>query len=147
MFELSNFYEDCRQADADIMLYSGMPAPAATLRDGKYYCVALDFSQLLTVRELRGIAMHEDGHLTTGCLHKVDSPYQLVSQAEYRANAASFRRFLPPEELLAAMRQGYAAPCQLAEYFDLPEEIIAQALAYWTEARGVDFNRLAAKEL
>jgi hypothetical protein len=140
MFALSNFYQDCRRADADVILYRGMPAPAATLREGGDYCVMFDFDQLRTVRALRGAAMHEDGHLTTGCLHKVDSPYQLVAQMEERADASTFERFLTAEELRAAMRAGYTEPWQLAEYFDLPERTIRRALCWWTQNRGVDFN-------
>ena len=30
---------------------------------------------------------------------------------------------------------------ELAEYFDLPEDDIKKALHYWTECRGVDFNK------
>ena len=85
--------------------------------------------------------LHESGHLHTGALHKVNSPFQLVEQNEYRADADAFRRCLPPDEIRTAMRAGYTEPWQLAEYFDLDEDYIKKALHYWTQCRGVDFNQ------
>ena len=108
-----------------------------TLRDGGWYCVGLDFAKLGTIRALRTATMHELGHLRTGALHKVDSPYQLVAQSEYRANADSFGRYLNPQALRQAMRAGFREPWELAEYFDLEESCIRQALYYWTECRGI----------
>lgn len=144
MYELSDFYAYCARNDVDVMPYRGAPQPAMTLRDGSYYCVALDFDKITDTQMLRGCTMHEYGHLKTGALHKCDSPYQLVQQAEYRAEACAARTFLPAAELAAAMRAGYTAPWQLAEYFDLPQRTIEGALHYWRDCRGVDFNRLAS---
>ena len=71
----------------------------------------------------------------------MDSPFQLVAQNEHRADADSFRRCLPAEEIRQAMRQGYTELWQLADYFDLDEDYIKKALHYWTECRGIDFNQ------
>ena len=142
MYNIAEFYDYCKTNDIDIMPYIGFPSTAATVRDGKWYCVVIDFSKIKTIREFRGITMHEYGHLRTGCLHKAESPYQLVAQAEYRANADSFQRYLPVEMLLDAMRKGYTETWQLAEWFDLPEEDIKKALHYWTQCKGIDFNLL-----
>lgn len=141
MFSLSEFYGYCKQNDVDIMPFAALPRPACTVRDGGYYAVVLNFKRLHTVRQVRTAMLHESGHLHTGALHKVDSPFQLVAQNEHRADADSFRRCLPAEEICQAMRQGYTEPWQLADYFDLDEDYIKKALHYWTECRGVDFNR------
>ncbi len=140
MFQLSDFYDYCENNDVEVVLFDRLPAKAVTVRFHGCMSVGLNPTQLTTVRRIRGAAYHESGHLHTGCLHKVSSPFQLVEQMEYRANADSARRYLPVEELRAAMRAGYADPWQLAEYFDLPEDDIKKALHYWTECRGVDFN-------
>ncbi|MEE0801077.1 MAG: hypothetical protein U0L91_07340 [Gemmiger sp.] len=141
MFELSDFYDYCKQNQVDVIPFNRLPTPAMTVRDGGRYAVGLNMQRIRTTRLLRTAAMHENGHLRTGALHKVVSPYQIVAQAEHKADADSFRQYLPPEELQAAMRAGYTEPWQLAEYFDLEESYIRKALAYWTECRGVDFNR------
>ena len=140
MFELSDFYEYCGRNRVDVIPYFGMPQPGATLRDGSYYAVFLDFSKILTTRLLRGVCCHELGHIATGALHKVDSPYELVERSEYRANRYMAQAFLTEDAFRDAFQAGYTELWQLAEYFDLPEQDIKNALTYWSERRQVDFT-------
>ena len=86
MFELSDFYQYCRENAVPVIPFVGVPAPGATIRDGEKYAVFLDFSQIPTTRRLRGVCAHEMSHVATGALHKVCSPYELVERSEYRAN-------------------------------------------------------------
>lgn len=141
MFSTSEFYGYCRVHDVDVIPFDRLPAAATTVRYHGAYAVGLNFSRLHTVRQMRTAMLHESGHLHTGALHKVNSPFQLVEQNEYRADADAFRRCLPPDEIRTAMRAGYTEPWQLAEYFDLDEDYIKKALHYWTQCRGVDFNQ------
>lgn len=140
MFSLSDFYGYCKMNDVYVFPFNSLPQAACTARDQGYYAVALNFSKLKTTRSMRTAMMHESGHLHTGALHKVYSPFQIVAQNEYRADADSFRRYLPADELREAMRQGYTEPWQLAEYFDLDEDYIKKALHYWTECRAIDLD-------
>lgn len=140
MFCLSDFYNYCKENDVDVIAFNRLPAAAATVRYCGDYSVGLNFERIKTTRQLRTVVMHESGHLRTGALHKVDSPFQLVEQNEYRADADSFQKYLPPDEIRAAMRSGYTETWQLAEYFDLEEDYIKKALHYWTECKGINFN-------
>jgi len=140
VFELSNFYDYCRENRVDVIPYMGVPQPGATVRDQGFYAVFLDFSKIRSARLLRGVCCHELGHLATGALHKVTSPYELVERSEYRANRYVARTFLTEE----AFREAFSAGCtelwQLAEYFDLPEADVKNALTYWSERQNVNFN-------
>lgn len=140
MFELSQFYEYCRKNRVDIIPFTGIPQPGATLRDGTHYAVFLDFSQIKSTRLLRGVCCHEQAHVATGALHKVSSPYELVERSEYRANRWCAQHYLTVQDFRDAFRAGYTEPWQLAEYFDLPEQDIKNALTYWSERRGIDFS-------
>ena len=140
MDPLQSFYDYCDANNVDVMSYSQLPADACTVRDHSYYCVVFNPTTLNSFRRLRTAVIHEEGHLRTGALHKVDSPYQLVAQAEYRADAESFRRYLPPNKIGAAMRAGYTEPWQLADYFDLDEDYIKKALHYCTECKAIRFD-------
>lgn len=140
MFELSDFYAYCREQQVDVIPFSGCPHPGATLRDRDRYAVFLDFTKIPSLRLLRGICYHELGHVATGALHKVDSPFELVERSEYRANRWSAEQYLPESEIREAFAAGYTEPWQLAEYFDLPERDIRQALTYWADHRGIQFN-------
>lgn len=141
MFEISDFYQYCKKNKVDVIPYRGCPQPAATIRDAGDYAVFLDFSKIRSTRLLRGIYFHEMGHLATGALHKVDSPYELVERSEYRAKRWSAEHFLTEEDFREAFRYGYTELWQLAEFFDLPEADVSAALHYWTDCRGIDFNK------
>lgn len=78
MFQLSDFYGYCKQNDVDVMPFAMLPRAACTVRDGQNYAVVLNFKRLHTVRQMRTAMLHESGHLHTGALHKVNSPFQLV---------------------------------------------------------------------
>lgn len=140
MFELSNFYSYCKQRNIDIIAYNGAPRPGLTIRDNDWYAIFLDFTQIKSTRLLKGICYHELGHAATGALHKVDSPYETIERSEYRANRWAAEHFLPPEDFSEAFAAGYTEPWQLAEYFDLPEQDIKNALTYWTERKDITFN-------
>lgn len=141
MFELSDFYRYCKTHQVDVIPYDGCPKEGATIRDGDFYAVFLDFTQIRSTRLLRGVCYHELGHVATGALHKVDSPFELAERSEYRANRWCAQHYLTQEDFRDAFDAGYTEAWQLAEYFDMPERDVKAALTYWTERRGVDFNK------
>lgn len=141
MFELSDFYGFCRANQVDVIPFAGCPCPGATIRDGNYCAVFLDFSKIRSTRLLRSVCCHEMGHVATGALHKVDSPFELAERSEYRANRWCAQHYLTQEDFRDAFDAGYTEAWQLAEYFDMPERDVKAALTYWTERRGVDFNK------
>ena len=141
MFELSDFYRYCKENNVDIIPYRGCPQPGATVRDGSFYGVFLDFSQIRSTRLLKGICCHEMGHAATGALHKVDSPFELVERSEYRANRWVAQHFLTPEAFQEAFDDGCTELWEVAEYFDLPQKDVETAFTYWTQAKGIHFNK------
>lgn len=140
MFEISDFYDYCKNNQVDVIPFAGCPQPGATVRDQGFYAVFLDFTKIRSTRLLRGVCVHELGHAATGALHKVDSPYELVERSEYRANRWAAEQFLTVEAFREAFDDGCRELWQLSEYFDLPEQDISRALTYWTQQKGVDFD-------
>lgn len=140
MFELSHFYDYCKQNNVMVIPFDGMPSEGATLRDGSDYGIFLDFTKIKTTRQLRGTCMHEQGHTATGALHKVSSPFETVERAEYRANRWVAEHLLTADDFRNAFDAGYSDLWQLAEYFDLPEADVQRAFRYWTENRGMNFS-------
>ena len=139
MFELCDFYDYCKTHEVDVIPYDGCPQAGATIRDDGNYGVFLDFTKIRSTRLLRGVCIHELGHVATGALHKVDSPYELVERSEYRANRWTTENYLTADAFRRAFADGYRELWQLSEYFDLPEECVLQALTYWKERKGVKF--------
>lgn len=140
MFEISDFYHYCKTHQVDVIPFAGCPQPGATVRDEGLYAVFLDFSKIRSTRLLRGVCYHELGHVATGALHKVDSPYELVERSEYRAKRWAAENYLTEADFREAFRLGYTELWQLSEYFDLPESDIQSALVYWTDSKGIEFT-------
>jgi len=141
VFEISDFYHYCKKHQVDVIPYAGCPQPGATIRDQGFYAVFLDFSKIKSTRLLRGVCFHEMGHVATGALHKVDSPFELAERSEYRANRWAAEQYLTENAFREAFALGYTELWQLAEYFDLPERDIQTALNYWIQSKGIDFNK------
>jgi hypothetical protein len=141
VFEISDFYHYCKDHQVDVIPYDGCPKPGATIRDAGFYAVFLDFTKIKSTRLLRGVCYHELGHVATGALHKVDSPFELAERSEYRANRWAAENYLTIEAFREAFDAGFTELWQLSEYFDLPESDIQAAPRYWTESRGIDFTK------
>ena len=146
MFEISDFYHYCKTNQVDVIPYDGCPKPGATIRDQGYYAVFLDFTKIKSTRLLRGVCYHELGHVATGALHKVDSPYELAERSEYLANRWAAETYLTENAFREAFSAGFTEIWQLEEYFDLPESDIRAALRYWTDSRGIDFTTQEASK-
>ena len=144
MFEISDFYHYCKTHQVDVIPYDGCPSEGATVRDAGFYAVFLDFTKIKSTRLLRGVCCHELGHVATGALHKVDSPFELAERSEHRAIRWTAENYLTAETFQEAFSGGYTEVWQLSEYFDLPEADIRAALRYWTDCRGMDFTKQEA---
>lgn len=105
------------------------------------YSIVLDTSKVETIAQIKTTLIHEIGHCATGCTHHLDSSLDLIGQHEYRANKWAVERFLPFDELQQAMQDGYTEPWELAEYFDVSEKAVRWAVQYYTESRGMPFNK------
>jgi len=140
VFELAQFYDYCKENGVQVIPFSGIPHPGATIRDGNRYAIFLDFSQIRSTRLLRGVCCHELSHAATGALHRASSPFERAERSEYRANRFAAQNFLTKKAFREAFAAGYTEPWQLADYFDMPEPDVERALRYWVEAQGVDFN-------
>ena len=140
MFEISDFYDYCKENQVDVIPFMGCPQPGATVRDQGFYAVFLDFSKIRSTRLLRGVCCHELGHAATGALHKVDSPFELIERSEYRADKWVAEHFLTPEDFREAFQNGCRELWQLAEFFDMPEADVQKALTYWRDRKGIDFS-------
>ena len=140
MFELRDFYAYCKNNRIDVIPYDGCPHEGATVRDGDWYAIFLDFSQIKSTKLLKGVCYHEVGHAGSGALHKIDSPYDLVERREYRANRWAAEHYLTADDFRSAFAAGCRELWELSEYFDLPEQDVKNALTYWAERRGIDFN-------
>lgn len=135
MVELSALYRDVEAQNIQLFSQDIGFADAATIEIGAEYGIFLDLSCFGTVPKYKATLAHELGHCATGCTQKVSSPLDLIEKHEYKANRWAIERYIPFEDLQAAIKQGRTERWQLAEYFDMPEPFIQKAMDYYFSAR------------
>lgn len=94
--------------------------------------IFLDRSRMANGAEEKSCLLHEAGHYATGTTHRLYSPYELVERHEYRANKWAVQRALSAEELDEAVAEGHTELWDLAEYFGVTEELMRQAVCWYT---------------
>lgn len=95
--------------------------------------VAIDYTKLSGERQEKSVLMHEISHNETGTFYGFQLPLESKERLEYRARKWAWLRLIPPEELKQAIASGCTEVWDLAEYFDLPEEQVAEAATYYQE--------------
>ena len=93
--------------------------------------IAIDKKRIPTRREDKAILAHEIGHCETGSFYNIHSNYDTRKKHENRANARAYEMLIPYAELRRALKSGNTETWQLAEYFDVPDRFMQEALAYW----------------
>lgn len=114
--------------------FSNSETKAATVKlepDG-VVGIFLDRSRMANGAEEKSCLLHEGGHYATGTTHRLYSPYELVERHEYRANKWAVQRALSAEELDEAVAEGHTELWDLAEYFGVTEELMRQAVCWYT---------------
>lgn len=137
--ELSAVYRDAARQNAKIYPWNIGFADAATIELQQQYAIFIDCARCESASDYAWKLGHEVSHCATGSTHAVCSPYDLVEKHEYTAKRREIETYLPAESIRAALRAGYTAPWELAEYLGVPQYAIEQALQYWTVCRGETF--------
>ncbi|UZT82931.1 ImmA/IrrE family metallo-endopeptidase [Caproicibacterium sp. BJN0003] len=140
MVEFSDLYKEIQGHEISLYQYDAGEVKSATIELNKQYGIFIDITRFSSLAETKRAIAHETGHCVTGCTHKVSSSLDLVQKHEYKANRWAVKRFLPFEQIQAAIQDGYTKPWQLAEYFGLPEPAIKWAIHYYIENCGLSFS-------
>jgi len=118
-------------ADAENIEIIPFPLPktkSLSIQTDDFDCyIGIDESEMPTSAEKKTRLAHELGHCTQGACYNRWSNFDLISRHEYRADRWACEKLLPKSEMEAAMEQGYCEVWQLAEYFDVTEELVRKA--------------------
>lgn len=104
------------------------------VEDGPRRTVILDRG--LGRRQRSAVLTHELVHDERGLLYDSSTPAAMVAKEESIVRAETVRRLVPIAELdaLAAAGETLEA-CQVAEHFDIPEDVARDACWRWRRAR------------
>lgn len=103
------------------------------------YAIVLD-AEKMSRQELRQKASHEIGHAETGSFYTRRSAPMTREKCEARANRWSWKKMIPPDQLFRAVERGIRTPWELAEEFDLPEQMIVEAVTYYRDQLQINWR-------
>ena len=95
--------------------------------------IGIDVTTIHSPREEREHLAHELGHCIKYAFYTGSSDYELKSQKEYRATKWAITHLIPLPLLVKAMKRGISTKWELAEHFDVSEELIESALVLYEE--------------
>ena len=101
--------------------------------------IAINVDKIETESAEKFVLGHELGHCMTGSFYRINS-LETRDRMETRANRWAIRNLLPWPELQEAIGAGIAEPWELAEYFNLPEPFIKDAIEYYINICGKKFD-------
>lgn len=89
--------------------------------------VAIDTDGMTDAEEKTALA-HELGHCETLSFYNVNDTAETKRRCELRADRWAMEKLIPVEDLLDAFRRGIHEPWELAEEFNVTEELVRKTL-------------------
>ena len=113
----------CEENDI-ILDYCSLPLNGSVSfedRDKRY--IIMDEADM-TEPERKVHLAHEIGHCMTGAFYHPYSPLETRSRCEYKANMWMAQRLIPKADLQQAFEKGITEVWELAEYFEVTEDLV-----------------------
>lgn len=127
--KLDELYRIAEQEDIDIY---ATPLPfneSISLMDDDLKCyIGIDYDLIKNSSDEKRKLAHEIGHCIKGAFYNRHSKHDLISKHEYSADKWACENLLPKNEMQEAFEKGYVELWQLADYFDVPEDLVKKAM-------------------
>lgn len=102
----------------------------------KINAIALNYDELGTYIEEKCTLAEELGHYYMDATYSLSSGYETRSRQEYRAKKWSYTTLVPFKKLKEAIKKGLTEIYQLAEYFDVTVEFMANCIEFYKSKYG-----------
>lgn len=98
--------------------------------DGQCF-VAIDPTKVTSTADEKTKLAHELGHCATGAFYNVYSPRDIRQRHENRADKWAIKTLIPEDELNAAVEHGCTELWELAEFFNVSEDLMRKAVSWY----------------
>ena len=102
--------------------------------------IAINETAFESAAEKATCIAHELGHCETGSFYSIHCKFDLREKHEYRANKWAYLHFLPPDEITLAVKSGITEKWELAEYFNVTEQLLHKAIEYYKNNKFIDLD-------
>ncbi len=135
--KLLDLYEIANSENIEIMnIDLPLTRSMSIMTDNLDCYIGIDYKRIATKTEEKVRLAHEVGHCVKGAFYNCHSKLDIISKHEYSADKWACEQLLPKDEMQEAFENGFVEVWQLAEYFEVSEDLVKKAL--W-----IHFDKLA----
>lgn len=127
MTNAAELYDFASKKSIEVIFGKLRSISACAFKDNYGCAIVIDPNKVVSSADEVTKAAHEIGHCETGAFYTINS-LETRSRCEYRADKWAVKKLLPRDELTEAMKNGYTEVWQLAEYFNVNEDLIKKAI-------------------
>lgn len=133
MITLQDLHQMAEEMNIPIDYFSMKKREALAIMDSDGNCaIAINPHKIKSAQDERCKTGHEMGHCCTGAFYNEYSDFDCRKKHENKADKWMIHQFIPVDALDDAVAVGYTELWQLADFFDVPEEIVKKAVCYYT---------------
>ena len=126
---VDELYEYAERENIDVYSVSLPFTQSMSVMDDDLNCyIGIDYELISSNADEKTKLAHEIGHCMKGAFYNRYSKLDLISKHEYSADKWACENLLPKNEMQKAFESGYVEVWQLAEYFDVTENLVKKAL-------------------
>ena len=124
----------------DVDYFPMQTAEAFSVPIGGTCAIALDPTKIRSEAAEEVKLSNDVGHRVYRGSYNKYTPFDVRAQHENKANAWAVHRLIPWAKLKQAVKSGIAEVWELAEHFDVTEDFMRWAIAYYTERKNYKFE-------
>lgn len=99
------------------------------------YVVGIDSKKIDGTADKKHKLAHEIAHCETGSFYRRQCKFETIERCEARALRWEISHLVTEEDLHRSIEEGYTESWQIAEYLDVPEQLVKDAYHYYTEIK------------
>lgn len=134
--ELDSLYSLANNEKIDVVNYKWKNVKARIFEVDNSYSIAIDYSKIESSVEEKQIIAEELGHYYYNALYYISSDVILKNKCEYKSKKWAYNVLVPFDRLRKAILNGYTTYYELAEYFEVPEEFLKNAVEFYISKYG-----------
>lgn len=127
---LSEIYDRAQKQGIEIDEFPMRQVTACSFPEG---WIAINPRMVKTDRVRKRLIAHEMGHIETGAFYNDKTPLFTRSICEHKAEKRAVELLVPLPDLMKAIHSGTRERWELAEKFDVPEDVIIEALELYED--------------
>lgn len=136
----SDLYELAEKEGVQIDTFNLQKNAALSIEDGEGRCY-IALAPNLPRRQEKAALAHELGHCLYGGFYNRYSPYDRIEISERKATKWAIKKLLPITWIREQLDKGLQFYWEFAEEADLPEDFVAEAFEYYTNAGLLPISR------